>query len=110
MNLFATERPIIAGRPALLVDGSAVPQVNVMPQSTGYVRLSVMLATYDAHSSYAWRHKDIEPFGLLQFFSWYREDPEATLLEYFDWQPQNQASPTPKATPEVVSAYASNLL
>lgn len=91
MHLFSPDRPTITlGQPELLLDGSAVPGVYAMPLANGLVRLSVMLRRYSSPTrAYEYHHAEVEPLVLPSFFDAYTEDPEATLLAYFAWEPQD---------------------
>lgn len=116
MYLYSNERPnIVNGRKALLIDGSAVPSVSVMPLPSGLMQLTVSLREYASGElySYAQHHVEITIGSLEIFFENYLEDPERTLAHFFKWTPQSpryHAKPT--ITPEQLSAqaYADSLL
>jgi hypothetical protein len=95
MPLYDPERPQVAphhGIPAILVDGSAVPQISVMPQEDGKMLLSCMLWNYDYNTresyNYSYHTVEVTPDMLPGFFNAYGDNPEQTLLDYFGWKPQ----------------------
>ena len=117
MHLFAPERPEASpGRKALLIDGSAVPQVMVFPAEEpeypnyAFVNLAVMLRNYHDGGgfSYSWREKVIRPVELGPFFILYENDPEKTLELYFGWKPQAVVNAKPKAQPSREAIDAQN--
>jgi hypothetical protein len=91
MHLYSPERPEASpSNPALLVDGSAVPQITVMPQADGKMLLSCMLRNYNTNESfnYSYHVVELEPAWLPTFFMDYASDPEATIKRHFGWEPQ----------------------
>lgn len=94
MHLFSPSRPRLPnGRPALLLEGSAVPVVSVVPRESGsldQIDLVLYLRNFDesAERAYSYRNKTIETLQLYAFFADYIANPEATLLRYFDWKDQ----------------------
>lgn len=105
MNLFSTERPTFTnGVKKLLLDGSIVPSIMIIPKDNGKFHLSVMLRNRDTNESfsYSWHHTELWCHELEKFFVDYREDPEAVLLDHFEWLDQRptrktktQAKPQP---------------
>lgn len=91
MHLFSAERPEASpGRKALLIDGSAIPALTIMPTIGNKVEISAHLRNYDSGESYAYSYHsiEVEMIELEGLFNWYYTDPEATLEHYFNWKPQ----------------------
>ena len=87
MHAFDTARPqITPGQPALTLGQTTLPSILVVIKPNGLVRLMAMLRHYDVHGGYSYKHHDLPDQDLPQFFSAYRENPEATLKLYFDWE------------------------
>jgi hypothetical protein len=101
MHLFASERPEASpGRKALLLDGSAVPQVMVFPsEKADTITLTIFLRSYNESSGFSYSQftVDITTNGLLKFMCSYRDDPESTLEGYFGWKPQVVVQSKPKS-------------
>lgn len=122
MHLYDPERPQVAphhGIPAILVDGSAVPQISVMPQEDGKMLLSCMLRNYDYNTresyNYSYHTVEVTPDMLPGFFNAYGDNPEQTLLEYFGWRPQGikpmRTKPAPAHTRKAdTNAYVNSLI
>jgi len=85
MKLFDAARPEASpGTKALLLEGSAVPHISVLPREDGTYDLSVHLRNYDANErSYSFHTTWIK--DPTYFFDLYRNDPEAALLLVFGW-------------------------
>lgn len=92
MHLYSTDRPEASpGRKALLLDGSAVPQVMIYPlDDHNRVMLSIMLREYEQGSGYSYKYYFLDMAGddLEAFFLEYKADPEHTLELYFSWIPR----------------------
>ena len=114
MHLYATERPEASpGRKALLIDGSAVPQIMAMPLENGHVQLTVMLREHLSGElySYAQHHVELTTNSLEIFFENYLEDPELTLAHWFNWAPQPAAVHKPSAREKLEAQnYVESLL
>lgn len=95
MNLTSTERPRIPGTdtPALRLEGSAVPQITVMPVTEDTVRLSAWLRNFDSANTreYSERQAIVHIGELANFFADYFALPEATLAMFFRWKDQKAA-------------------
>lgn len=105
MHLYAPERPYTggnAGFPALLIDGSAVPQITVMPQPDGKMLLSCMLHNYSTGEgyNYTYHYVEVDAHALPEFFTNYALDPELTIKTVFDWTPQSVKPMRTKPAPQ----------
>jgi len=90
-----------AGRPMLLVDGSAVPMIVVDSFGENQVQLGVMLRNYNLPEShaYSWFNAKIDYGALTAFFHDYFFDPELTLKLIFGWEPQARSPRSHLAKP-----------
>ena len=82
MHLYSSERPqITTDRPALLLDGSAVPHLSVMPEPSGLMAISVYLRNYSSGESYSYSLHQTRRLSaeLGQFFWDYYNDPESDI-------------------------------
>lgn len=108
MNIFAPERPEASpGRKALLLDGSAVPQLSVFPGDVAdTVVVSVMVRDYTSGELYSYTQKQIA-FAidfLPRFVRTYAYDPETTLETYFGWRAQTPAAAKTRVAEEKATA------
>ena len=98
MHLTDPLRPVLAsGHPALLIDGSAVPRLSVLPVDDLRTELVVMLRAPEAAHGYTYsQHRclcDTAAIGAL--LQAYFLDPEAALEAMFGWKPQELFSQAP---------------
>jgi len=102
MQLTDPLRPaFISGRPKLLLDGSAVPHLSIMPRTLTEVEIIVLLRDADAQHSFTYGQythvcavSQVEP--ILQA---YYLDPEALLRALFLWEPKRVAAPVRAPAP-----------
>ena len=105
MHLFDPLRPQASpNQPALLLDGSAVPNITTMPLANGKVRLSALLRNYDTHGGYSYRHVEVDPWHIPELFITFVEHPEEMLKRYFDWTPQVPSKASPPSAPKAALA------
>lgn len=118
MELFSPDRPKLGnGLPVLLLDGSAVPMLTVMPNEDGNTaHVSVMLRNPSTNESFSYRYyeTDIELAKLGMLFVNYKADPELTIEYYFGWKPQLRKEvlrhSKPDRKPAVVSAQVQDMM
>ena len=106
MELFSAARTEVApGRKALKGCTSHVPQIMVYPSEddANLVELRVFLPV--SRNSYRCHLTEVVAETLPAIFSDYREDPEHTLLLYFNW-----TAPEPMALPQARAAAAPSLV
>lgn len=112
MHLFDNDRPkLSSGIPVLLLDGSHVPSLLLMPEPDGMVKVSVMLRHSDEHGGYTWHVAKFPAQDIGELLVHYAENPEQVLKDYFDWTDRrpfrpNVRIPLPKATAHADAAAA----
>jgi hypothetical protein len=113
MHLFAPERPEASpNRKAILLDGSAIPPILVIPQANGTIRAQVMLRCYDTHGGYRWHHIDVSHDELSVILCLFVRDPERVLKDYFGWTAQEPTKPMAAVKPRQTetTSYVDDLL
>lgn len=93
MQLYDPSRPEASpGRPALLIDGSPVPNIHVLPLfGKSDFLLTVWLRV--GNMTYAPTYRTaLNGEELLQILNDYRESPEDALQTYFGWKARSPTS------------------
>jgi hypothetical protein len=85
MKLHDPLRPTIAGHPALLLDGCAVPRLQIFPRDESTVEVAAMLRCEDGEG-HRW-FKAAMPYALVAPMLYaYQNDPELTLKQFLSWE------------------------